>query len=159
MGDLPVNTQTPQFTWNRYRNAVATADSALAAATKTWALRPVANLFDIPAEYNNAEIRFVGKDNDTTGTYTVYLYAKNDDAVKVCTGTLTAGLQEATGGGFYIDTITSTSSWPTTIATGDAAAGDGMGRILFDATGYDYMFVELSVIKADDYISIDVRGF
>lgn len=155
----PMNKETVQHKWVTMRSGVAANDVAITATTKTWALRPTAKMFEIPSGFNNIEIRFRGNDAAATATYTVYFYADNDDAIKVVTGNLTSGDQTATMGGYYVDTITTTSTWMTSILTADVSAGNGMGRIAFDATGYKWIFVEFTSISASDTISADIRGF
>ena len=162
-GWFATSSVTPQYNWLEIRDAVATSDTALTATTKDWTDRPFKALsrtiYEIPDEWNNIEIRFRGNDAAATSNYVVYLYASDDDAVKVCNGALTSGDQTATDGGFFVDTITVADVWPKDVLSGDASAGNGVSRIVFDSLGYQYIWVELTTISASDTMSVDIRGF
>lgn len=155
----PVHTETPQHYWRTVRSAVSTSDTALDDTTKDWADKPAA-AYPIPEEFNNIELRFRGNDTGASADYVVYLYSEGDDAVKVCSGSVSNGAdnQAATLGGYYCDTVSATSVWATDVVTADNAGADGMGRVVFDALGYSYIFVELTSISASDNISVDIRG-
>lgn len=160
----PVNTETMQHTWVTLRSAVDSNDTALTATTKDWADKP-ATSYVIPPSFNNVELRFRCDPNstsETTATYTVYLYPENDDAVLVCTGSITRGDQVATMGAgayYYAETVTVTSSWATDITTADVSGANGMGRIAFDCLGYKYIYVQITALKQYDKVSVDMRGF
>jgi len=126
---------------------------------------------DIPAtavkrcrEWNALEIAFTGHaDGDTCG-FALYAARRDGDIAVVFSGDITIGKQAATDGGYWADTIVEdavASKWITTVTLVDAAGGDGMSRIVFDACGYDKFWVQFvaAEITGDEHYTAYYSGY
>jgi len=126
---------------------------------------------DIPAtaikrcrEWNALEIAFTGHaDGDTCG-FALYAARRDGDIAVVFSGDITIGKQAATDGGYWADTIVEdavASKWITTVTLVDAAAGDGMSRIVFDTCGYDKFWVQFvaAEITGDEHYTAYYSGY
>ena len=92
---------------------------------------------------NAVEVAFTMDANASACVAYLYAARKNGDIVLVWTGTLTAGTQQATDGGVWVDTFAGTTdNWITTIKELDGGGNNRQSRLVFDTCGYRYFFVQ-----------------
>jgi len=145
------------------RDTVSSADTDLAADTKTWATfvstyHPESGSSAIAIKtdprHNQATIIFDHKNVDTdTASFIIYAYREGGPAEKVCDSTLISGKQQTddSTARFYADTIgTLTSVWPATVAESDSAGADGVAKITFDLRGYKYLLCLFTALSSGD---------
>jgi len=146
---------------------VTTGDTPLGNTTKSWSLRPVAKIVELPIGTNGVVVAFIGDAQDggnpdgDTFSYKIFVYGENGGAEIVCTGDAIIGAQQVIstpyGGskgsahtGKYADTLSNTARyWPTEIGYGDNAGDNGLAKLAFDAEGCCEMFIELTDIDSD----------
>lgn len=147
---MPIN-ETVRNGWSDPREAISSDDTLVSAAVGTMKLANIPAYAYKPAPAQNAvEIAFT---MDADGSSCVaYLFAAKDtgDIVLVWTGTITAGTQQATDGGVWVDTLaTTTDNWITTIEEVDAAGADRMSRVVLDTCGYRSFFTQFTGLSGE----------
>ena len=142
--------------WSAPRSAVSTDDTLVSAAADTMMFEDIiTNSFKRPLSQNAVEIAF--KMGANAQSCVAYLFAsrRNGDIVLVWTGIITAGLQEATDGMFYVDTFASTTdNWITAIKELDASGNDRMSRLIFDSCGYTNFFCQFTGLSSESVIAM-----
>lgn len=143
--------ETIRRAYNTPRAAVSSDDTLLTAAVGTMKYANIpSDSFKPDSGMNAIEVGFT---MDADGKACVaYLFAarKNGDVVLVWTGILTAGKQEATDGGVWVDTVASSASyWPTTIKEVDGGGADRTLRIFLDTIGYKYFFCQFTGLSSE----------
>lgn len=147
---MPAN-ETVRKAWNNPRGLISTDDTLVTAAADTMMFEDIiANSYKPDSLQNAIEIVFsMGAAAQTCVAY-VFAARTNGDIVLVWFGTLTAGLQEATDGTFYVDTLgTTTDNWITTIKEVDVGGADRMSRIVLDTCGYKYFFTQFTGLSSE----------
>jgi len=144
-------TETVRMGWSDPRGAIATDDTLVSAAVGTMKFANVpAHAYKPDTRQNALEVAFT---MDADGSACVaYLFAarENGDIVLVWTGTLTAGTQQATDGGTWVDTFGSTTdNWITTIKEVDAGGNNRMARLVLDTCGYKYFFCQYTGLSSE----------
>lgn len=155
---------TEQFCWHTKRALVTTDDTFPNVTTDPnclkWATKAT-HCFWTPKSWNRMMMRVrFSAGNGTTADIVIYQYRENDDGQLVYSGSLTAGLQNATMGGTYADTATGsvTSRFLKTVSEVDAAGNNGMFNILFDGCGGGYYAVYFDNISTGT-VSLDMTSF
>jgi hypothetical protein len=147
---MPV-TETFRDRWSDPRSTSAADDTLVSAAIDTMKNANIPATAYSPAPRQNAlEVSFA---MDADGSNCVaYLFAarKEGDIVLIWTGTLTAGTQEATDGGVWVDTVAgSTDNWITTIKEVDGGGNNRMFRIVMDTCGYHKFFTQYTGLSSE----------
>lgn len=142
---MPID-ETVQAGWIALNvNATTTDDAALAATTKTYALKS-SLAADLKMDTNGVLVMFKGGTGTApadggTFAWELYGYRLQGDAEFIASGTGTFGTQVDSAGARYADTLAITyQRWPATVAVADAAGDNGMAKIYFDALGIDYLY-------------------
>lgn len=137
--------------WSKPRGAITTDDTLVSASYSTMKFANIPTHAYQPATRQNIiEVAWVMDANDSSCV--AYLYAAKyaGDIVLVWSGTITAGAQVSTSGGYYVDTIaSSTKNWATTITECDASGSNRMTRLLFDTCGYKYFFFQYTGLSSE----------
>lgn len=156
---MKVNKVTKHAPWVLHKTISATL-SALGVTERTAAHVP-SDAYTIAEAMNFVEFRVSSNDNTTplTGTMHVYAARKGDDICHVGSVALTTGDQVATSGLYYIDTMVMTSKWISEVHIADGSGNDGMSRLMFDATGYDTVFVRITFTGSSKVWRVDISGF
>ncbi len=151
------------------RWAKTASEVALTSTTKKAANVP-ADAWNIPEGLMKVEMRFRVDGAIDNPTATAHIYAARfhedstpttrvyDDIVHIGDVPLTGGEQAATlDSSFYVDTLTVPTKWIDQIDKADADGQNGQARLVFDAVGYDCVFVKLEFSARNWWI--DVSGF
>ena len=160
-----INTYRSGWLLGRTDGGVSSNDVALAAATKSWSLRPTAKTVVLPVGANGIVLAFMathGSDpDDNSFAYKVFVYFEHGGAEMVCTGTATVGKQQvlsipytsdadAASLAKYVDTLASTTDyWLSGVDYADNAGADGMSKLAFDGQGCCELFVELVDVETN----------
>jgi hypothetical protein len=163
--------------WTLIRTAVATADSDLGAAQRTYAyyvasltakdwIPAGAAIADVDVSDDNI-VKFSFTFNDSAGTGTVKIYGitRPDSTAAqaytplepICVHTLEAGTQETgdTVPRYYADYGVETSDYLGKVGTEDSTSGgNGVFKIVFDGEGYVGYIILFTAVKAEDNISV-----
>ncbi len=143
--------QTYRAAWTSPRAAIAADDTLVSASAATMKYANIPAYAYRPSPGQNAlEIAFTMDAN--ASSCVVYLFGarENGDIVLVWTGTITAGTQQATDGGVWVDTIAGSNSyWPTTLAEIDGGGNNRMFRLALDTAGYKHFFTQFTGLAAE----------
>ena len=133
------------------RAAIATDDTLVSAAIGTMKFANIPSYAFRPDSAMNAvEVAFTMDADGKACAATLFAARDNADIVQVWTGTLTAGTQQATDGGVWVDTFaTTTDTWITVIKETDASGNNRMSRIVLDTAGYKYFFVQFTGLSSE----------
>lgn len=137
--------QTKRDGWSKPLGIVSSNSAALNATTgMKWANVPAAS-YSPSQDQNSIEIAWAMAADGNICTATLYAARESGDIVTVWTATLTAGTQQATDGGTWVDTIASdTDYWESSSGDGvnkyDYEGGNRIARIGLDTRGYSKFF-------------------
>jgi len=175
---MPAELRTSQFPYRLLRDTVSSADTDLAAATKTWAtfvstyhptsgssgiakeIRPRENKLVICFDFKNA--------NTDTAACSIYMYTEGGPAEFVCSvDTITAGAQQSdftSTTRYFGDTIgTMTQRFlggSGAVEEVDSAGNDGVAKLhITDAKGYKYILILFTTISSGDNVRAWFRGY
>jgi len=137
--------------WHPTRAAISSDDTLVSAAVGTMKFANIPSYaFKPNTKLNAIEIAFTMGADAQSCAATVFAARRNGDIAQVWTGTITAGTQQATDGGVWVDTFGSTTAtWATTPKEIDASGGNRMARLMFDTVGYDYFFVQFTGLSGE----------
>jgi hypothetical protein len=157
--------ETIQAEWYPLRTAVV-ADSGDAQHTTTTSKNTdiPTHAFLIPPRWNVVELAWTGTANNDECTCGVYAARDGGDVHLVWLGTVKMGGQAASDGGYWADTLTSTTTdvWavdePVLV---DAEGGDRIALLRFDTRGYNKTWVRFTAasITASESVSTFISGY
>lgn len=156
--------------WKNIRTVTEVDDALVyASASNTSKYQSVVDAIDAgtiqayvrPLRGNEVEFRFRMAAEGDTASYEIHALREKDDAVFVCSGTMTGGSASASDlvdgtAGVYADTVTVASEeWPTTIKAVDASGSNRQSRLILDALGYRMFVVLITALSTDAKVAID----
>lgn len=157
--------ETNRFTWNA-GTVVDTDDSLLnaSATTMTKANISSTNVFEADSKMNAIEVCWTTGAAGDNALCWIFAARTNGDIVPVWTGTIecTSANTEftSTDGRYYVDSVTSTTSyWPTTISEVNAAGADYTSRIILDTCGYKYFIFQYTGFTGTESVKQYVSGY
>jgi len=153
--------ETARLGWSTPRAAEGDNDTLVSAAIGTMKQANVpAYSYKPSSRQNGLEVAFTMHADGEACAATLFAARENGDIVMVWTGTLTAGKQQATDGGVWVDTMGSTTdNWITTIKEVDGGGNDRMSRIVLDTCGYKDFFVQFTGLAGDETAKAHYSGF
>jgi len=150
-----------QLPWTTLRANITADESAMAVNQMTFAhISNYSHSYSIAEGMAIIELRFLGLAEDNAADTYIYLARENDDLCLACIGTLTVGQQLATGGKYYVETITLQDRWVDSkeVSLADAHGNNGMSRMILDVAGYKTLIV--LVVDTGSYSwDVDISGF
>jgi hypothetical protein len=113
---------------------------------------------DIPAHaitrdprWNYMEVAITGKAANDATTAKIYAARVGGDIALVWSGEVTVGAQAASDGGYWCDTYVSDGDfWYHSVNEADISGNDRMGRLMFDACGYEKFWILFDVFSSSE---------
>lgn len=127
--------------WETAVGGITATTPSPAATARKWADIPQALTWEADEAKNNVELAVISDAEGQTATLEVWAARQKGDMVLIFTSTLTTGSQSATGGGYYVDTATTTWNMTGGYREFDYGGSNRMTRWIWDGLGYrHYIF-------------------